>query len=47
MIPINKKTDAIPGKAVMNPSTTRRRRGATDTTRNIRKMRKDRRTDKL
>ena len=47
MIPINKKTDAIPGTALMTPSTTRRKRGAIATMHNIRKTLKDCRTDRL
>ena len=45
MIPISKNTLPIPGKAVTNPSTTRRNRGAAEMTRSTRKMRKARRTD--
>ena len=47
MIPINKMTDAIPGKALMTPSTARRKRGAMATVHNIRKTLKDRRADRL
>ena len=41
---INKKTEAIPGSAVTNPSTTRRNRGAVEITRNTRNIRKARST---
>jgi hypothetical protein len=41
---INKKTEAIPGSAVINPSTTRRNLGAVEITRNTRNIRKARRT---
>ena len=35
MIAISRNTEAIPGRAETNPSTTRRRRGATEITRSI------------
>ena len=41
---INKKTEAIPGSAVINPSTTRRNRGAVEITRNTRNIRNARKT---
>ena len=44
MMAINKKTEAIPGRAVINPSTTRRNRGAVIITRNTRNIRNARRT---
>ncbi len=45
MIVISRNTDPIPGNAVINPSTTRRRRGATDNTRKTRRIRSARKTD--
>jgi hypothetical protein len=45
MIAISRNTDPMPGRAVMNPSTTRRRRGATEMTRSTRRMRSARSTD--
>ena len=46
MMAINKKTEAIPGSAVINPSTTRLKRGAVEITRNTRNIRKARSTVK-
>jgi hypothetical protein len=44
MIAISKNTEAIPGNAVMKPSTTRRNRGAVEIARSTRKIRKARKT---
>ena len=46
MIDMRIKTEAIPGRAVTKPSTTRRRRGATEMTRSTRRMRKARSAEK-